>query len=240
MAANKGSMFRFKEFVIRQDQTAMKVCTDACILGAYAEVAHAQRILDIGTGTGLLALMTAQRAPLAQVTAVEIEEKAFFQAKENIAQSPFSERVTVKNIRIQDFTLGDMPRFDCIISNPPFFQNHLKSPDLQRTQALHTDTLPFGDLIKAVDQLLDTSGCFWLLLPPYEMQIFGEMAQEVGLFQNRRLQIYSSPNKGVFREIGAFSRIDSPTFQDILKIKDSDNEYTLSFKKYLNPYYLIF
>ena len=251
-------MFRFKQFTIQQDRTAMKVCTDACMLGAYAEVTGAkstalsptvERILDIGTGTGLLALMVAQRNPTALVDAVEVDESAFGQAIDNVAVSPFAERIRVVQSRIQDFEPGI--RYDRVLTNPPFYTNHLRSPDVGVNRALHTDELPFSELIEAVVRLMKPNGQWWVLLPPYEAEMLTTQANQAGLFAFKRLSVRHNAKKPIFRVITGFALGENSLLDETLTIfepgepanfgeKPSGETYTSEFRTLLRDYYLIF
>jgi tRNA1Val (adenine37-N6)-methyltransferase len=234
-------MFRFKQFTIQQDRTAMKVCTDACVLGAYANVDGA-RILDIGTGTGLLTLMAAQRNTMARLDAVEIDESAYEQAIENVANSPFADRIQVIHTRIQAFAqtyTGD--KYDRILTNPPFYTNHLRSPDAAVNRALHTDELPFLDLIEAAARLLSAEGQWWVLLPPYEAEKLAKLAQTLGLNPFQRLHLRHKATKPVFRVITGFSFVDKEATDGTLDIYESDGRtYTANFRALLRDFYLIF
>ncbi|GAB3768870.1 methyltransferase [Spirosoma horti] len=251
-------MFSFKQFTIQQDRTAMKVCTDACVLGAYAEVTGIEstdagglvkRILDIGTGTGLLALMTAQRNQRAQIDAVEVDEAAFGQAQENVVASPFAERVHVWHSRIQDFEPAD--RYDRILTNPPFYTNHLRSPDSAVNRALHTDELPFPELIEAVVRLMKPDGQWWVLLPPYETEKLAILAEQAGLHAYKRLLLRHNAQKPAFRIITGFSFEERYPEEETLTIyepkKTTDlpenrlaETYTSEFRTLLREFYLIF
>lgn len=231
-------MFRFKQFTIHQDRTAMKVCTDACLLGAFADVAG-ERILDIGTGTGLLALMAAQRNPLAIIDAVEVDEAAFGQAAENVANSPFNERIRMWPGRIQGFTSPHS--YHRILTNPPFYTNHLRSPDVAVNRALHTDELPFLELVEAVRRLLKPDGQWWVLLPPYETGILVELAATVGLTPFQQVHLRHNDRKPAFRTITGFARHQQTISTDTLTIYESNgNVYTLAFQALLRDFYLIF
>ena len=243
-------MFRFKQFTIYQNQTAMKVCTDACVLGAWTCAERlrlpgsASAILDIGTGTGLLALMAAQNQPIARLDAVEIDPDAFSQATENIKNSPFANRIRVHKTAIQDYNPG--PDYDLILTNPPFFTNHLRSPDAATNRALHTDTLPFADLVTAVDRLLKPSGQWWVLLPPYETGQLDQLAKTVGLYPFGRLLLRHNAQKSPFRRITGYSRQPHQLQTETLTIYEPDGtnptreQYTDAFRQLLQPFYLIF
>lgn len=217
----------------------MKVCTDACVFGVYADVGTGGRILDIGTGTGLLALMAAQRNPMALIDAVEVDEAAFGQATENIRLSPFCSQIHVVHKRIQDF----QPAFpyDRILTNPPFYTNHLRSPDAAVNRALHTDDLSFPDLLAAVLRLLTSDGQWWVLLPPYETERLADLAREAGLFPFSRLALRHHALKPVFRLITAFSHREASIADETLTIFEIDNKtYTPEFRALLRDFYLIF
>ncbi|CAN5438514.1 methyltransferase [soil metagenome] len=239
-------MFRFKQFTIHQDRTAMKVCTDACVLGAYTNVVNLPaHILDIGTGTGLLALMAAQRNPEALIDAVEIDDAAFSQATQNVGASPFAGRVRVIHSRIQDFqaTLSQQETriYDQILTNPPFYTNHLRSPDTAVNRALHTDDLPFSELVESVIRLLKPEGEWWVLLPPYEAQKLADFAKKSGLRPFRRLSIRHNSRKPIFRIVTGFSSGADTTVDETLNIHEGDGRtYTAEFQTLLRDFYLIF
>ena len=153
--------FSFKQFNIKQDRCAMKVGTDGVLLGAWAD--GGRRILDIGTGTGLVALMMAQRYADAEVTGIEIDDEAAAQAKENAAASPFSGRVRIEAVSLQTFTC-DTP-FDAITCNPPYYDNSLNCPDESRNTARHTTSLSYAELITHSKRLLTDDGTLNLVLP---------------------------------------------------------------------------
>lgn len=218
----------------------MKVCTDACVLGAYANVSG-QRILDIGTGTGLLALMAAQRNPTAQIDAVEVDGAAFRQASENVASSAFASRVHVVQGRVQDFYPTPPIGYDRILTNPPFYTNHLRSPDAAVNRALHTDELPFPELVAAVGRLLSPNGQWWVLLPSYETEKLIDLAGRIGLHPRQQLSLRHYVHKPVFRVVTGFSFGTEPVNVDGLAIYEPDGQtYTAEFRGLLRDFYLIF
>lgn len=236
----------------------MKVCTDACVLGAFADVTHhntdaPMRILDIGTGTGLLALMAAQRNPSALIDAVELDESSFEQATENAANSPFADRVRVWPGRIQEFDLPGPGRYHRILTNPPFYTNHLRPPSPTAARALHTDTLPFADLLTAVQRLLHPDGQWWVLLPPYQTAQLTALAKTANLHPFRQLHLHHQASKPALRLITGYSYAPGATSveatsvtatnltTEALFIRESDNQtYTPAFQALLRDFYLIF
>lgn len=232
------SWFQFQQFRIHQDRCAMKISTDAVLLGSLAKAENPEKILDIGTGTGVIALMLAQRFMNAKIQAVELDEDAASQALENFQESPFSNRMSLFQGRIQDFPFGD--KFDLIVSNPPFFPDHLKSQDAKRNKALHTDELSFEELIKKTVQLLSSTGKFWAILPPRQMQDLESLAEKSGLFIFQKTKIKDSESKPVYREVGGFSFQDQGKNEDILILKDENLAYTPSYSSLLSGFLLGF
>jgi tRNA1Val (adenine37-N6)-methyltransferase len=233
------SYFQFKQFRINQDATAMKVCTDSCVLGAWAEVEKAKQVLDIGTGTGLLALMAAQRSE-AEITAVEINEAAARQAAENIAESPWKNRIHLHQKSLQAFGKENQQHFEVIICNPPFFQASLRSPDAAKNAAKHTQELPFEELAQFAADFLAPEGIFYVLLPPPEAEIFRKLASIHNLNPVKSLEIFTQPNGKHLRTIYAYSFRDQPLKPETLIIRNPDQTYTDEFSKLLREYYLIF
>ncbi|RZK18841.1 MAG: methyltransferase domain-containing protein, partial [Hymenobacter sp.] len=170
--------FQFQQFRINQADCAQKVSTDACILGAATDLTAATRVLDLGTGTGLLALMAAQRAPAASIEAIELDPAAAAQAAANVAASPWADRIQVRPLSLAAYAATGPGVFSHIICNPPFFRRSLAPPDAARAQARHEgkDSLTFGDIIGFAGQHLEPDGTLTVLLPPPEMQQFEQEA----------------------------------------------------------------
>ena len=185
--------FTFQKFTIHQDRCAMKVGTDGVLLGAWAH--GGKRILDIGTGTGLVAIMMAQRFADAHVTAVEIDHNAALQACNNANCSPFASRIGIVETSIQNFEVYGTQLFDSIVSNPPFFTDSLKNPASQRATARHADTLPYRDLFTAVKRLLAEDGEFSAIIPSNCLTSFIAEAYLAHLVPIRRLAIRTTPRK---------------------------------------------
>lgn len=206
--------FQFRQFTIRQDRCLMKVGTDGVLLGAWANVRGAGTILDIGAGTGLIALMLAQRAPKARIDAVELDPGSAEQAAENIAASPWHDRVRVFPLPIQDFDAPEGRMYDLIVSNPPFFTGALKSPKAGRNQVRHGETLSFSDLLRSVGRLLPPQGRFSLILPYAEAKTFHELAVHYHLFTGRIREVHSRLGKPVERVLMEFGRAPAPLVRE--------------------------
>ena len=207
--------FTFKKFSIAQDRCAMKVGTDGVLLGAWATGGN--RILDVGTGTGVIALMMAQRFHNSFIEAIDIDMDACKQASENVSASPFAAQISVKHISLQDYvkeqcaiTNDEMGFFDSIVCNPPFFSNSLKNSDKQRTLARHTDTLQHEELMTCVAQLLEISlGELSVIVPADAKRHIDDCAALAGLFPSRAFGVYTSERKPVRRFLLAYRRIPS-------------------------------
>ena len=186
--------FQFKQFTIHQQHCAMKVGTDGTLLGAWALASESPcRILDIGTGTGLIALMMAQRYPQAKVTAIDIDDGAVRQAKENVSASPFVDRINV--IKADVLTFEEEKKYDSIVCNPPFFEDSLTCPDPQRTEARHTVSLGYRQLMEAAFRLLKDDGCFSFIIPSDCRERLESEAHLRGFFLSRVCSIQTTPKK---------------------------------------------
>lgn len=196
-----GDSFSFKQFTVRQDRCGMKVGTDGVLLGAWAS--GGCRILDIGTGTGLVALMMAQRFPQARVTAVDIDGAACSQARDNVAASPFARRIDVVETRIQDYVSA--APFDCIVANPPYYSFGMRNPDWRRSVARHTDMLSFAELFCSVARLLSGDGVFSIVVPSEAVDAVVEHSCYVGLLLSRRCDIRTTLRRPSRRALLAFA-----------------------------------
>ncbi len=231
--------FRFKQFAVSQDRCAMKVTTDACIQGAWTPVpVAAARVLDIGTGTGLLSLMLAQRNPPLLTDAVEYDAEAAGQATENVAASPWRENIAVTACDVKDFQAAH--RYDLIICNPPFFSNSLLSGKESKDRARHDVSLTRAELATVVARHLASGGQFSILLPYTEYQLWKEAAASVGLMETRCLHVKHTPTSAVKRVVGIFSCRKQETIPapEILVIKDGHGRYSAAFSELLGPFYL--
>jgi tRNA1Val (adenine37-N6)-methyltransferase len=218
----------------------MKVSLDACLLGALCSVSTAHTILDIGTGTGLLALMVAQRSH-AQIDAVELDEDAAEQANGNFLASPFHSRLHIYQQSIQTFqNLTPAESYDVIICNPPFFSQHLTSENKQRNLARHNDSLSFSDLSACITKLLKPNAEAWLLLPQHEHEHFSVTAKNQGLNLIKRIDIYARQHKPSKLGIWVYSKqeVRPCITQDIIIYQENSNVYTAEFSQLLADYYL--
>jgi len=233
--------FQFKEFTVQQERTAMKVCTDACLFGAYTAgliaggKLTATNCLDIGTGTGLLSLMLAQKTD-ATIDAVEIDNAAYYQAKENFAHAPWTERLTVYHSNILQFDAAK--KYDCIISNPPFFEKDLKSDDDKKNTAKHGTALTLQQLLQVVSKNLQEDGFFTILLPYHRINFCIEEAEKEGLYLSKKVLVKQTPLHAWFRGILFFSRQQGLSTKEEISIRDNMGDYTNKFMDLLEDYYL--
>lgn len=184
----------------------MKVGTDAVLLGAWASAADATKILDIGCGCGIIALMLAQRSEKAFVYAIDIDKPSVCQAAENIRNSPWPDRLKAEAASLQDFTVNTALRFDLIVSNPPFFNRSLPAPDCRRNQARHTGSLTHDELIRSASSLLLNSGRIALVLPLSEAEYCIKTAQDHDLHLHRKTLVFPKPHSAAKRVLLEFTR----------------------------------
>lgn len=211
-ARKQERMFSFKQFTIEQELCAMKVGTDGVLLGAWAH--GGSRILDIGTGTGVVALMMAQRFPEARVTAVDIEEGAVLQAQQNVAASPFADRLRVLQERVQDHE----GIYDAVVCNPPFFVDALLAPDKQRSVARHAVTLPYSELMQAAWRLMADDGELSVIVPFDYRRRMEDEATFVGFFPSRMCAVSTTERKPAKRYLLSFRKHPCPCEQQQLTI----------------------
>ena len=229
--------FKFKQFAVEQEDVAMKVGTDGVLLGAWAECEGARCILDIGTGTGVIALQMAQRNPMAQVQAVEIDETAAKRARANFDNSPWAERLQVAQTAVQEFAPTE--KFDLIVSNPPYFIDSLLPPDAKRSTARHTHDLTFEELDRAVGRLLAENGRFALILPTTEFEKYLSLTQ---LHLARRCDVCPIDGGAVKRVMGEFAK-QKPTavaHENIAIEKGRRGDYTDEYRALTKDFYLKF
>ena len=205
--------FQFQAFTVRQEHCAMKVGTDGTLLGAWARLPNPSgRVLDIGTGTGLIALMMAQRYPQATIVGIDVDANAVGEARTNVALSPFAERIDIRHTSAQQFQSAP---FDAIVCNPPFYVDALESPDAGRTQARHASSLPFRDLFAAAFRLLAPDGEFSLICPTESLTQMEQEASLAGLMCSRHCAVKTVERKPPRRHLLAYSRHPSATQQEV-------------------------
>ena len=231
------SYFQFKQFTIEQDRCAMKVGTDGVLLGAWTDVSGVQSILDIGTGTGLIALMLAQRSSAA-IYGIEIDTNAAAQAIENVNNSPWRERIKIEVTSLQVFVKNTDCRFDLIVSNPPYFNKSLKNPDIQRSVARHADSLSQEDLITAACALLSDSGRLSVILPAAEGEGFILRAESSWLYCSKKTKVIPRIGVPEKRLLLEFSRMKGVCREDSLLIEKARHDYSDLFKGLTKEYYL--
>jgi tRNA1Val (adenine37-N6)-methyltransferase len=233
-----GSIFRFKQFEVDQSGCAMKINTDGVLLGAIATQPDPKYILDIGTGTGVIALMLAQRFPEAQVDAVEIDALAAASASRNGINSPFAARVQVVHQAIEEYE--SLQLYDLIVSNPPYFVNDLKNPELRKGIARHTDAQFFEQLMARVDKLLKPLGAFWFILPVKQAESTIEIAANYGLKPAFIIHLHSDESKPEFRQMVRLDRSGADLLEEHLYIYKAQGEYTANYKELLKDFFLAF
>jgi len=233
----KEMTFQFKSFGVKQEKSAMKIGTDSVLLGCLCDIGNAQSILDIGTGTGLLALMMAQKST-ANIDAIELDEVAFVEAKENFETSSWFDRINIKHgdVRLNKFDY----QFDIIISNPPYYQlgKSYSIEDEQRLQARHDKDLPFSDLCNVVFSLLKTEGVFWLILPKEESMLFDEEATKMGLYLQESIDVKPKATKKVNRVIMKWGKLNTQIITKEFIIYNEDGSATVDYIHLTKDFYL--
>jgi tRNA1Val (adenine37-N6)-methyltransferase len=234
--------FRFKQFTVRQSLSAMKVGVDSVLLGAWADVSAANSVLDVGTGTGLLALMLAQRLdkPEIRIDAVDIDANASMEARQNIAESSWNAQINVYCDDFINFSCRTTRVYDLIISNPPYFTQSMKPSCHSRHLARHNDSLPFDSLLVGVKKLLAPKGKMAVILPLREAQLFAEQATLYGLSVCRRLYVRSVPSKPPYRLLLELSGEKSPTNEQYFNIHTNTQGFSDEYKELTKAFYLKF
>jgi tRNA1Val (adenine37-N6)-methyltransferase len=237
MSADK---FEFKQFTVNQSKCAMKVGTDAVLIGAWVETINAQNILDIGTGTGIIAIMMAQKSQ-ADIVAIDIDALACEQSRENIQNSPWPNRIKVINQSLQQFAASNEQKFDLIVSNPPYFVDAYKSAEESRNQARHNDQLPFIDLVKCAINLLNPQGRICIILPTKESLKFRELAAANKLFLTKIMHIKTTLYKDEKRQLLQFELINKKLIEETLVIEQEErHSYSEEYKALTKDFYLSF
>lgn len=234
-------MFQFKQFTIHQDKTAMKVGTDGVLLGAWCPIDNQPfSVLDIGTGTGILALMLAQRSHAEQIDALEIDASAFEQAVENFEQSPWNDRLYCFHASLDDFMeeLQD-ETYDLIVSNPPFYTEQVSSGNESRDRARQNQSLPFEDLCEASGILLSEQGILAVIIPKKEEERFVQLAAENELYPHKITRVKGTTESEIKRSLLAFGRNPAAVLAvDELVIETARHQYTDEYKKLVSDFLL--
>lgn len=235
----KNYIFQFKQFSVIHEKSAMKVGVDAVLLGSWIDLTDNQRVLDVGTGCGVIALMATQKNNTAFIDAIEIDKNAFIEASQNFANSLWNNRLNAINIDFLEFNSENL--YDHIISNPPFFSNSLQSTCQERNLARHTDTLPLKKLIKKSASLLKKDGKFSVILPFSEKNSFIEDCLAQNLFLSRQLKVHTDEKSDAKRILLEFSTKKSDIISQELFIYKADrSDYTSEYKKLTQDFYLNF
>lgn len=233
-------MFQFKQFSISQDRCAMKVGTDGVLLGSWAPVSNNPfSVLDIGAGTGIIALMIAQRSGAEQIDALEIDEDAYEQAVENFENSPWGDRLFCFHAGLDEFIEEPEDEYDLIVSNPPFYAENYKTDNEQRDLARFQDAMPFEELIEAADLLLSENGIFAVILPFREEENFIALAKESELYPMKITHVKGTPTSEIKRSLLAFSRNEVSEIEiDELVIEIDRHVYTAEYIDLTKDFYL--
>jgi len=235
----RNNWFQFKEFRIEQQKAAMKVGTDGVLLGAWTAVNNAARILDIGTGTGLIALMLAQRSN-SMVDAVEIDNLAFVEARFNFEQSPWSDRLRAFYSDFLTFTTLPSASYDLIVSNPPFFIDSLKTKNAALSVARHNDALSFDQLITGARKLLSDSGRLCVIIPFTSCTEFRETARLHGFFLSQQTNVIPKDGRPAKRVLLEFTVQRGYPVDNELVILDKNGLYSDAYKILTSPFYPAF
>jgi tRNA1Val (adenine37-N6)-methyltransferase len=230
--------FSFKQFTIYQDKSAFKVGTDGVLLGAYADLTGVTNILDIGSGTGLLSIMLAQRCD-ATITAIEPDYDSFIQSCENVNLVDWRNRIKIVNADLQNFDPVN-EKFDLIVTNPPYFCDSLKSPDLRKTAARHNDSLTSVEILEGVKRLLKEDGRFQLIMPYVEGNIFIADASKYGFYCNNILKIRPLSESEIRRLILNFSKTRKTPVEKFLTIEHGRHHFTDDYINLTKDFYLKF
>jgi len=230
--------FKFKKFTVFHDKCAMKVGTDGVLLGAWVDLSNSERILDIGTGTGLIALMMAQRSGgNAIIDAIDIDENAIIQAKENVIKSPFS-NIACIHTPLQEYFSLCRKKYDLVVSNPPYFSSSLHSPVHQRTLARHDDSLSINELVYVSSKMLSEKGRVALVYPYGDKDRLISLANNAGLYLTRITNVYPTPASQPKRLLLEFSVVEADIKEDNLVIEKERHIHSDEFVALAKDFYL--
>jgi tRNA1Val (adenine37-N6)-methyltransferase len=234
------SKFSFKQFSVEQDRCAMKIGTDGVLLGAWTLIDNNPfSILDIGTGTGIIALMLSQRSNAQQIDALEIDDDAYEQAVDNFENSPWSDRLFCFHAGLDEFVEEPEDEYDLIVSNPPFYTEDYKTENEQRDLARFTDAMPFEDLIEAAALLLSENGIFSVIIPFKEEEKFIALANEYELYPIKITRVKGTPSSEIKRSLLAFVRDEKTVvLTEELIIETARHIYTPEYIELTKDFYL--
>jgi tRNA1Val (adenine37-N6)-methyltransferase len=233
-------IFKFKEFLVAQERCAMKIGTDGVLLGAWTSLDNnPNSILDIGSGTGVIALQLAQRSNAQTIDAVELDDDAFEQCSENFEASPWPDRLFCYHASIQEFASEIDESYDLIVSNPPFYAEDFQTASPARDKARFTDTLPFEHLMICAAHLLSEKGIFSLIIPKKEQLKLTELALQQGLHLKKMCEVRGTPNSEIKRVLMEFSPLKAKTvISEELVIETDRHQYTEKYTKLVKDFYL--
>lgn len=231
--------FQFKKFTIYQDRCAMKIGTDGVLLGAWAPINQGvSSILDVGTGTGVIALMLAQRSAAEIIDAIEIDENAYEQAVDNFENSSWGDRLFCYHASFQEFIQEFDESYDLIVSNPPFYTDTYKSADAHRNRARFEDSLPFHHVVTGAAHLLSDQGRLAVIIPNKEEQAFIDMAKKVSLYPHKITRVKGIAHADTKRSLVSFGFDKVPVVTDFLILEISRHQYTKAYKTLVKEFYL--
>lgn len=234
--------FQFKEFTVHQDKTAMKIGTDAVLLGAWCNLGdYPDTMLDVGSGTGVISLMLAQRSDAMTIDAVEIDENAYEQTVENFEQSDWGDRLFCYNASFVEFAeemAEEEEQYDVIVSNPPFYTDNYETEDVARNKARFTSSLSFEDLLKGVSKILSENGRFSTIIPFKEQENFVELAKKYDLYLNRVCRVKGTPDTEVKRSLLELSFVETSIKEEELIIETKRHQYTDAYINLTKDFYL--
>ena len=230
--------FRFKQFSVYQGLCAMKVNTDGVLLGAWAEVSGAKNIIDIGTGTGVIAMMMAQKNQTAHIDAIDIDEEAFTQAGKNFKDTPWAERLSPHHVSLQNFS--PEKKYDVVISNPPYFFKDFQSVYAQRNIAKHSTELSYEDLASGIARLMSDEGRAFLVLPIFNFAAFEEIALRAKLFVTQKAEVTAIKGKQPYVVLLQLEKVQRETILSKIDIHEADGSFTQQYKAITKDFYLKF
>ncbi|RSC95827.1 tRNA1(Val) (adenine(37)-N6)-methyltransferase [Tenacibaculum singaporense] len=234
--------FKFKEFIVHQDKTAMKVGTDAVLLGAWCNLGdYPDTMLDVGSGTGVISLMLAQRSDAMTIDAVEVDGDAYEQTVENFEQSDWGDRLFCYNASFVEFAeemAEEEEEYDIIISNPPFYTDNYETEDVARNKARFTSSLSFEELLKGVSEILSENGRFSTIIPFKEEESFIELAKKYSLYLNRVCRVKGTPTTEVKRSLLEMSFVETTIQEEELIIETKRHQYTDAYINLTKDFYL--